>query len=148
MDIYRSGILIDIQLLTPCIRPVYEHILAKERTLVDMRKIILLLIILLYYCNSYSQETRNIYIEIQGLSKERGFPEFRQLIIGLPEVYAVRYCEKLGLAILDVDRDSLTTENKLKFILKKSNYRFYIKNDIPSYLLPEVCRPNVELNKN
>lgn len=113
-----------------------------------MNKIILLLVTFLFCCKAYSQEKRTIYIEVQGLSTERGFPEFRQLITGLQEVYEVRYCEKLGLAILDVQKDSITTENKLRVILRKSNYRFYIKQAIPAYLLPDICKPSVDSIKN
>lgn len=109
-----------------------------------MKNVLLAICLLLISLKSYSQDSRTIYIEVQGLSIERGFPELHQLITGLPEVLKVRYCEKLGLAIVDVHHDSLSTENKLKVILRKSNYRFFIKQNIPPHLLPDVCKLNAE----
>lgn len=89
---------------------------------------------------SYSQKsTRFIYVEIQGLTVERGFPEVRQSLSILPELITIRYCQQLGLAILQVNNGPEHTERNISKILSKANYRFYIKDPVPIESLVTPC---------
>jgi len=92
---------------------------------------------------SYSQKsTRYIFVEIQGLTVDRGFPDVRQSLSVLPERITIQYCQQLGLAILQVNNGAEHTEKNISKILSKNNYRFYIKKPVPIESLITPCHLN------
>lgn len=92
---------------------------------------------------SYSQKsTKYVFVEIQGITVERGFPDVRQSLSVLPELITIQYCQQLGLAILQVNTGADHTEKNIAKILSKANYRFYIKEPVPIESLISPCHLN------
>lgn len=104
----------------------------------------LFIFILLKSTCSFSQtNSRYIFIEVPGLTTERGFPEFNQLLSGLEQVNHIQYCQKLGVAIINVKTPSEGFEKTISIILRKSNYKFFIKEPVPIEALISPCQlPN------
>lgn len=89
---------------------------------------------------SFSQTKSNyIYIEIPGLTVDRGFPEFRQALVGISEIRSIQYCEKLGIAILQCNHHETNLEKNIAVALTKAHYKFHIKNPVAIESLVDVC---------
>ena len=80
-----------------------------------------------------------IYVEIPGLTIERGFADVRQSLSPIREIIGYDYCTKLGIAIFKINGDQQTTKLKIAKALSKNHYSYYIKNNISQEKLNRYC---------
>lgn len=93
--------------------------------------------------NSYAQVSdKIIYIEIQGLTTERGFPEVQAILMAIEKVHNVEYCQKLGIVIIEASSNSSGIEKSIHTKLKSANYKFIQKKNVSIEALEVPCKLN------
>lgn len=92
------------------------------------------------FSESYSQSDRHyLYVEIRGLSNQRGVPELRQELTATGVVDSVTYCENAGLAILHTVPPADSARTKINLLLHKLNYKYILKSEIPIEEARKLC---------
>lgn len=80
-----------------------------------------------------------LYLEIRGLSQQRGVPELKSQLQSIPAIDSVVYCENNGLVIVHTTTPASVSRRAVYNLLKNLNYHFYIKNDIPAEEAERIC---------
>lgn len=114
--------------------------------LTDLKSLLRTLIILslfLMAIKSFGQTgTHYLYVEIRGLSAQRGVPELTQQLHSIPAVDSVSYCENVGLAIIHTKTPAVDSRSDINRLLHSLNYHYVIKSDIPIEEARKICLKN------
>lgn len=83
-----------------------------------------------------------LFVEIRGLSPQRGVPELKEQLKAIPEIDAIEYCEKTGLTILHTKTNADESRSKVNALLHSLNYKYVIKSEIPIEEARKICDKN------
>lgn len=83
-----------------------------------------------------------LFVEIRGLSPQRGVPELKEQLKAIPEIDAIEYCEKTGLTILHTKTNADESRAKVNALLHSLNYKYVIKSEISIEEARKICDKN------
>lgn len=83
-----------------------------------------------------------LFVEIRGLSPQRGVPELREQLKVIPAIDNIEYCEKTGLTILHTETSAVEIRSKVNALLHSLNYKYTIKSEIPIEEARKICDKN------
>jgi len=99
--------------------------------------------LLLIISNSPAQTNGHyLFVEIRGLSPQRGVPELREQLKAIPAIDTIEYCEKSGLTILHTKTSAVENRSKVNALLHSLNYKYTIKSEIPIEEARKICDKN------
>jgi len=83
-----------------------------------------------------------LFVEIGGLSQQRGVPELKKELQSITEIKTIEYCEKAGLLIIETTTPIDSVRSKVNHLLHSLNYRYIIKSSIPIEEAHKICNRN------
>jgi hypothetical protein len=99
--------------------------------------------LLFTFSDSSAQSNGNyLFVEIRGLSPQRGVPELKEQLKAIPEIDGMEYCEKSGLTILHTKTSAVENRSKVNALLHSLNYKYTIKSEIPIEEARKICDKN------
>lgn len=101
--------------------------------------VLVLLQLLCFKSFSNLPKLRYILVEIPAISDRSEFSRLYRLLIGLEQVNSIQFCTKHHLTIINVKIPSEGLEKTIAILLKKSNYTFYFKDELPSNSVIQDC---------
>ena len=84
-----------------------------------------------------------LYVEIRGLSEQRGAPELKAQLKTIAAIDVVDYCEKSGPTIIHTRSDAKSIRSHVNSLLHSLNYKYTIKSDIPIDEARKICEKNL-----
>lgn len=109
--------------------------------MVRQLRLIALLLVCSFLVNGTAKATAPsyIFVEVPGISLDRGFPQLRDELRALPELGEIDFCEGLGLAIIAVHGDTHQAKQRINSLLHKLRYKYAIKRDADIGAVRTLC---------
>ena len=103
-----------------------------------------LLILAIFLSVSSFAQTGNqyLFVEIRGLSAQRGVPELKKELDVIKAINSIEYCEKAGLLILHSENSIEAVRSEVNQLLHSLNYKYTIKSAIPIEEARKICSKN------
>jgi hypothetical protein len=98
-------------------------------------------VLLLFVSNwSFAQNPHNyLFVEIPGLSRNRGVPELENQLKSIAGIDSLAYCDNVGLLIIRSNPNSTHLRAEVNKLLHSLNYHYTIKKTLPIEEAQKAC---------
>jgi hypothetical protein len=106
------------------------------------KKLLRLLIASLLFISSFSfaqTGSQYLYVEIRGLSANRGVPELKKELQSINSIRSIEYCENAGLLIIETSSPVDSVRSNVNRLLHSLNYKYEMKSAIPIEEAHRIC---------
>lgn len=80
-----------------------------------------------------------LYVEIRGLSQQRGVPELKKEMAVISEISTIEYYEKSGLLIIGTNQSVDSLRSNVNRLLHQLNYHYTLKSTISIEEARNIC---------
>lgn len=105
----------------------------------NLHQLLLILALLLSSFTFADSAKEYLYVEIRGLSQQRGVPELKKELSTIPEISSFEYCDKAGLLILGTNESIDSLRSNVNRLLHRLNYHYIIKSSISIEDAKNIC---------
>ena len=105
----------------------------------NLHQSLLILALLLSSFTFADSAKEYLYVEIRGLSQQRGVPELKKELSTITEISSFEYCDKAGLLILGTNDSIDSLRSNVNRLLHRLNYHYIIKSSISIEDAKNIC---------